>query len=119
MKAQGRLARQWQLLSAVSQTRGGLSIAQLMEITQQSKANVYKDLRLLIEAGLPLTNDRGRFRLLSGKELPPLGFSALQIASLHLARLQLAPLAGAGFVRELDALLAKLRPREMQGAFRF
>jgi predicted DNA-binding transcriptional regulator YafY len=119
VKAPGRLARQWQLLSAISQTRGGLTVAQLKDITQQSRSNVYKDLQALMETGLPLTNDRGNFRLLTSKELPPLGFSALQIASLHLARLQLAPLAGSGFVRELDALLTQLRPPTLQGAFRF
>lgn len=119
MKAQGRLARQWQLLSAISRTRGGLTVAQLRDITQQSRANVYKDLKILTDAGLPVTNDHGRFRLLSGKELPSLGFSALQIASLHLARLQLAPLAGAEFVRELDSLLTKLKPLAAQGVFQF
>jgi predicted DNA-binding transcriptional regulator YafY len=119
VKAQGRLARQWQLLSAISKTRGGLTTAQLMEVTQQSKANLHRDVRALVEAGLPITTDHGRVRLLTDKELPPLGFSALQIASLHLARLQLAPLAGAGFVRELDVLLAKLKPLDAQAAFRF
>jgi predicted DNA-binding transcriptional regulator YafY len=119
VKAQGRLARQWQLLAAISATRGGLTTAQLMDVTQQSKANLHRDVRVLTEAGLPLVTERGRVRLLTNKELPPLGFSALQIASLHLARLQLAPLAGAGFVQELDVLLAKLKPVETQGAFRF
>jgi predicted DNA-binding transcriptional regulator YafY len=119
VKAQGRLARQWQLLSAISQTRGGLTMAQLKDVTQQSRSNVYKDLQSLMESGLPLTNERGHFRLLNSKGLPPLSFSALQIAALHLARLQLAPLAGAAFVRELDALLTQLRPADPQKAFRF
>lgn len=119
MKAQGRLARQWQLLSAISQTRGGLTVARLMEITSQSRPNLYRDLQVLEEAGLPIARDRGRVRLLAEKELPPGGFSALQIASLHFARLQLAPLAGAAFVRELDGLLDQLRPVEAQSVFRF
>src|SRR5258705_2689060 len=97
MKAQGRLARQWQLLSAISKTRRGLAVPKLMEVTGQSRPNLYRDLRVLEEAGLPLTREDGRVRLLTDKELPPLAFSALQIASLHLARLQLAPLPGADF----------------------
>jgi predicted DNA-binding transcriptional regulator YafY len=119
MKAQGRLARQWQLLSAISRTRGGLTVAKLMEVTGQSRPNLYRDLRVLEEAGLPIRRGDGRVRLLTDREVPPAGFSALQIASLHLARLQLAPLAGAEFVRELDSLLEKLRPLEAQAAFRF
>lgn len=119
MKAQGRLARQWQLLSAISKTRDGLTLARLMELSGQSRPTVYRDLQVLEEAGLPIAREGGRFRLLTEKELPPNGFNAIQIASLHFARLQLAPLAGAGFVRELDGLLEQLRPVEAQSAFRF
>lgn len=116
---QERLIRQWTLLSAISQTRDGLRIAELRSITRQSRATVYRDLGVLEEAGIPITNERGRVRLLTEKELPPTGFSALQIASLQLARLQLEPLAGSEVVRELDVLLAKLRPKPAQGIFSF
>lgn len=119
MRAQRQHARQWRLLAEISKTQRGLSIAQLMDLTEQSRPNLYRDLRVLEEAGLPICRERGRVRLLTPKELPPAGFSALQIAALHLARLQLGPLAGAAAVRELDALLAKLRTNDAQGVFQF
>ena len=119
MKAQDRLVRQWTILSAVSRVRDGVRSAELASLTSQSRANLYRDLRVLEEAGIPITNERGRVRLLSEKELPRVGFSALQIASLRLARLQLEPVAGAAFVRELDDLLAKLETPQSQGVFCF
>jgi predicted DNA-binding transcriptional regulator YafY len=119
MNAQEQHARQWKLLAEISKNQRGLTNAQLMELTGQARANLHRDLKILEEAGIPIHRERGRVRLLTSKELPPIGFSALQIAALHLARLQLGPLAGAVMVRELDALLAKLRPTEPQGVFRF
>jgi predicted DNA-binding transcriptional regulator YafY len=119
MRAQQQHARQWRLLAEISKTQRGLTIAQLMTLTEQSRPNLYRDLDVLEQAGLPISRERGRVRLLTLKELPPAGFSALQIAALHLARLQLGPLAGADAVRELDALLAKLRPNDAQGVFQF
>jgi predicted DNA-binding transcriptional regulator YafY len=119
MKAQQQRARQWRLLAEISKTQRGLTIARLMELTEQSRPNLYRDLQVLEEAGLPISRERGRVRLLTLKELPPAGFSALQIAALHLARLQLGPLAGADAVCALDALLEKLRPNDAQGVFQF
>jgi proteasome accessory factor C len=118
MKAQARLARQWQALAAISQSRRGLSISDLMALTGMSKQTVYRDLKILIENGIPLCEESGRYRLLSERELPPLGFNALQIASLQLARQQLAPLQGTPVVVELDRLLSKLR-EPLQQTFRF
>lgn len=118
MKAQERLARQWQMLAAISQTRQGLSLVELKVVTGASRATVHRYLRLLIEAGLPLQLESGRYRLLTERELPPTGFSALQLAALYLARMQLASLQGSPLVQELDRLLSgKERPK--QEAFRF
>jgi proteasome accessory factor B len=119
MRAQERLRRQWRLLDAISQARAGKSHAELMELTGISRATLHRDLRILVEAGLPLTTEQGRVRLLTPRELPARGFSALQIGALHLARLQLEPLAGAALVRELDSLLAELRPEKPQALFEF
>lgn len=119
MRGQERHARQWRLLAEISKTQRGLAIAELMGITGQSRPNLYRDLQVLEEAGLPISRGRGRVRLLTRKELPSISFSALQIAALHLARLQLGPLAGAKVVRELDALLEKLRPTQLQSVFHF
>jgi proteasome accessory factor C len=106
------------MLAAISQTRRGLSLVDLMALTGKSKATTYRDLQLLLETGVPLRQDAARYRLLTNRELPPLGFSALQIAALHLARLQLAPLRGAPVVTEFDGLLSRLR-QPVQQSFRF
>jgi predicted DNA-binding transcriptional regulator YafY len=118
MKAQERLARQWQMLAAISQTRQGRSLVELKALTGASRATVYRYLRVLIEAGLPLLLESGRYRLLTERELPPAGFNALQLSALHLARMQLASLQGAPPVVELDRLLSGQR-QPKQEAFRF
>lgn len=116
------LMRQWQLLMAIHGTRG-VTVAQILEETGLPRSTVYRYLRFLERAGVPLctetVNDERRYRFLRSSELPPMGFNALQIAALHLARQELQPLAGAPLVRELDDLLQKLRPNELQQSFRF
>jgi predicted DNA-binding transcriptional regulator YafY len=80
-------------------------------------------LKFLEEAGVPLAtetvNGEARYRFLRPSELPEMGFSALQIAALRLARHELEPLAGAALVSELDAFLETLRPNEPQQTLRF
>lgn len=106
------------MLAAISQTRQGLSLVELKAVTGASRATVHRYLRLLIEAGLPLQLESGRYRLLTERELPPTGFSALQLSALYVARMQLASLDGSPLVQELDRLLSgKRRPK--QEAFRF
>jgi predicted DNA-binding transcriptional regulator YafY len=114
VKAQERLARQWQMLAAISQSRRGLSLVELMARTGTARATVYRYLRVLIEAGLPLQLERGRYRLLSERELPPAGLSALQSSALHLARMQLSSLQGTPVVLELDRLLARFQQPSQQ-----
>jgi predicted DNA-binding transcriptional regulator YafY len=121
--ASSMLRRQWQLLLAIQGSRAGIRVARLVEETGLARASIYRDLKRLEKAGVPIhveaKNGERRYRFLRSSELPPMDFNALQIAALHLARQQLEPLAGAPLVRELDALLEKLRPHEPQQAFRF
>jgi len=117
------LKRQWQLLLAIQGSRAGIGVAKLVTDTGISRATAYRDLDTLVEAGLPIhaltVNGEKRYRFLRPAELPPLGFTALQIAGLHLARMELQPLAGAAVVRELDTLLQKLNPPAAQQSFIF
>lgn len=117
------LVRQWRLLLALNASQHGLTVPQLERQTETSRSTVYRDLADLTAAGAPITSERingeARHRLLRKQELPDIGFSALQIAALHLARTALEPLAGTGLVSELDALLASLRPPKRQTSFRF
>ena len=124
MKSSQRvLARQWRLIQALSGSRMGLSIKRLMEVTETSRQTVYRDLRLLREAGIfiePETvNGEARYRMLRALELPQLGLNALQVSALRLARAQLQGLTGAGFISELDALLERYTLPERQLAFGF
>jgi predicted DNA-binding transcriptional regulator YafY len=117
------LVRQWRLALALSATRFGLTIAQLKRETGQSRSTVYRDLEVLRDAGAPITseiqNGEARHRFLRGAELPAMSLTTLQVTALHLARVELEPLAGTGLVSELDALLARLRPVERQQTLRF
>jgi predicted DNA-binding transcriptional regulator YafY len=117
------LTRQWQLLLAIQGSRAGIRVARLVEETGLSRPTVYRYLDLLEKAGVPFAietrNGERHYRFLRSSELPPMGFNALQIAALHLARQQLQPLAGAALVGELDEFLQKLRPNEPQQSFRF
>jgi len=119
MKAQERLARQWQMLAAISATKRGLSLAQLVGLTGIAKTTAYRDLQILVGAGLPLRLDDRRYRLLNQLEFAPLGFNTLQIVALQMARLQLASLEGTPVVAELDRLLASLHEPAPQLALRF
>jgi predicted DNA-binding transcriptional regulator YafY len=118
MRTDGRLVRQWQMLAAISRTRQGLSLADLKSTTGASRPTVYRELRVLIEAGLPLQLENGRYRLLTERELPPAGFNALQITALRMARMQLSSLQGTPLVLELDRLLSHLQ-EPLQQSLRF
>jgi predicted DNA-binding transcriptional regulator YafY len=117
------LVRQWELVRMLGAKHYGLTVRQLCARTGVSKQTLYRDIETLQDAGVPLasntSNGEARYRLLHDAELPALGLTALQIAALHLARMQLEPFAGAAFVAELDVLLTKLRPVDLQETFQF
>ncbi len=117
------LSDQWRLLLAIQGSVRGLSVVRLLEKTELARSTAYRYLKFLQEAGVPLAvetrNGEAHYRFLRPSELPELGFSALQIAALRLARQGLEPLAGAALVNELDAFLEKLGPNEPQQTLRF
>ena len=116
------LLRQWQIVRAISGTKRGLTVAQLAEHVEISAKTVFRDLKDLRDAGVPIVSDGregGRHRLLTPIELPDTGLTALQIAALFLARAELEPLAGSDLVTELDALLTKFRSPARQQTLRF
>jgi predicted DNA-binding transcriptional regulator YafY len=117
------LVRQWQLVLLLNASRLGLRIEKLQEETAASRATVYRDLSVLQAAGVPIerqiVNGEARYRMLRPSALPGIGLTALQVSALHLARAELAPLAGTGLVSELDELLARCRPPEKQPSLHF
>jgi predicted DNA-binding transcriptional regulator YafY len=117
------LSRQWQIIQCLNAHRNGVRTSKLEEVTERSRATIYRDLQTLREAGVPIetetVNGEARHRLLRPVELPHLNLTSLQVCALHLARAELQPLAGTGLVQELDELLERVRPPQPQQTFSF
>ncbi len=117
--ARNMLIRQWQILQLLHGRRRGLTPKRLLEETGSSRATLYRDLDMLEQAGVPLlretVNGEARVSLL-GDKLPELSATPLQWDALRLARSYLGPLQGTSLVAELDALLARNRPRKPSAA---
>jgi predicted DNA-binding transcriptional regulator YafY len=108
--AQTRLIRQCQILIQLSRSKSGLTADELKDALGVSRSTFFRELDVLRSAGAPIELDEKRYRFLNASQLPALGLSALQIASLHLVRLQLAPLGGSLLLHELDRFLDALEP---------
>lgn len=109
--AQIRLVRLCELLLLLSRSKMGITVDEIKDSLGVARRTAYRYLAVLQDAGVPIDVKEGRYHFLNATELPPLGLNALQVASLRLARLQLAPLAGTRLLRELDRFLAELDPR--------
>lgn len=118
-----RLERQWGILLALQAAKNGLTPRDLIARTGCTRPTLYRELGLLLATRVPLSklkvNGEVRYRLETQTPFTSLAPSTLQVAALHLARAELGHLAGSSLVRELDALLGKLRPPERQTAFTF
>lgn len=112
--ARNMLIRQWQIVQLLHGRRRGLTPKRLLEETGSSRATLYRDLEMLEQAGVPMlretVNGEARISLL-GDKLPELAPTPLQWDALRLARSYLEPLRGTSLLTELDALLARNRPR--------
>ncbi len=108
--AQTRLIRLCEMLLQLSRSKYGLTADELRAAVAVSRSTFHRDLSVLRSAGVPIELLGGRYRFLNASEFPSVGPSALQIASLRLARLQLAPLAGTLLLQEFDRFLDTLQP---------
>jgi len=108
------MIRQWRIVEVLNTTRRGLTIAQIVERVGASRATIYRDLKILIAAGLPIDkeplNAEVRYRI-DEHRAPPLVMTPLQLAALFFARERLTPLEGTSLVREVDGLLAQAKER--------
>ena len=117
--ARNMLIRQWQILQLLHGRRRGLTPRRLLEETGSSRATLYRDLDMLEQAGVPLLREtvNGEARVsLIGDKLPALAPTPLQWDAMRLARSYLEPLRGTSLLDELDALLARNRPKAPGGA---
>ena len=105
------------MLRALEATRRGLTVDELLEAASAecSKRTLYRDLQQLQEAGFPLVDEEGRWRVLQpgegGLSLP---VDPTQLLALSLTEDLLAPIEGSSLaesIRELRTrLLATLTP---------
>lgn len=101
----------WRLVEVLQARRYGASPSALAELTGSSRSTVYRYLRLLEDAGVPIASERvnGEVRYnLRRDALPALGPGSAGRIALAVAREMLTPLDGTRAAQELDACLAAL-----------
>ncbi|MFW6087731.1 MAG: helix-turn-helix transcriptional regulator [Myxococcota bacterium] len=109
-RTQAMLLRQWSIVQALTGQRRGKTAGALQRELGIPRATLYRDLKHLREAGVPLRQHQlnGEVRYaLDAPPLPALAPDALELAALRLARASLAPLEGTALVDRLDALLQR------------
>lgn len=105
------LVRLWRLVEVLQGRRYGASAQKLAELAETSRSTVYRYLRTLEDAGVPLAKERvnGEVRYsLRRDALPPLGPGSAGRIALAVARQMITPLDGTRAAGELDACLAAL-----------
>jgi predicted DNA-binding transcriptional regulator YafY len=109
------LLRQWKLLKILQSRRTGTSLGDLADLAGYTERTIQRDLRLLIEAGFPISHDQDVF----GKRFwrLPVQFlerestvlSLTEAVSLYFAKELLAPLTGTSLADGLDSVIDKIR----------
>lgn len=111
----GPLLRQWNLLKALQSHRFGITADELAERVDCSKRQVQRDLRVLADAGFPISFDSRDFgqrfwRLTSHfVEREQLMLSLTEILSLVLGQRLMAPLSGTQLGSGLSEAMAKIK----------
>lgn len=97
-------------VAALAGVRRGLRVQQLIERSGCSRATVYRDLQMLMEAGIPVASEQvnGEMRYSLDFRVPPVQPTMLQCAALLVARQALKPLEGTRLLKELDSLVRSL-----------
>lgn len=118
-----RIVRQWSLLLFLLRHRYGATLGKLRESTGASRTTIWRDLRALQSAGIPIEEHTvsGERRVsLRATDLPALVLTPLQVQSLSLARRLLGPLQGTAILDAYDEILSRLgrpvRPVAQSGA---
>lgn len=104
-----RIVRLCVLLQALRSSRRGLTVARLMEETGSCRATVYRDLKVLRDAGLvierELVNGQARHRI-PEESIALRGLAVPQLVAIAVARDALAALEGTEIVTALDRILS-------------
>ena len=106
-----QFVRQWRLLRMLEGATRGMTAAQLKDAIEekQSTRTLYRDLEVLQEAGFPLSNDDGCWRLLETSEGSwAIPVNPTEVVALMLTEDLLAPVEGSWLAEPLSNLRARL-----------
>jgi predicted DNA-binding transcriptional regulator YafY len=106
-----RITRQWTLLLLLIRHRFGLTLGRLREGVGVSRVTLWRDLRTLSEAGVPIEERVAggeKKVVLRTSDLPALILSPLQIQALKLARRLLGPMEGTALLEAYDDILQRV-----------
>ncbi len=87
---------------------GGATVSELAEEFQVTKRQVHRDLRQLEEAGYPLGQENGGWRLPAGFKGLEITVSPYELMSLYLAKSHVAYLKGTLFLDDLEGIVQKV-----------
>jgi predicted DNA-binding transcriptional regulator YafY len=106
-----RITRQWTLLLLLIRHRFGLTLGRLREEVGVSRVTLWRDLRTLAEAGVPIEERVAggeKKVVLRTSDLPALILSPLQVQALNLARRLLGPMEGTALLEAYDDILQRV-----------
>ena len=106
-----QFVRQWRLLRTLEGAKRGMTVAQLKEAIEetQSTRTLYRDLEVLQQAGFPLTNEDGCWRLLETSESSwAIPVNPTEVVALMLTEDLLAPVEGSWLAEPLANLRSRL-----------
>ena len=106
-----QIVRQWTLLRALERSRRGLTVHELSDVLEGecSERTVYRDLHQLVEAGFPIADDEGTWRMLEPTEGAwTLPLQPTQLLGLALAEDLFSPAEGSWLAAPLRELRQRL-----------
>lgn len=111
--AECQVVRQWKIIRALQVRQHGLTVAELAEMTEQSKRTTYRDLSNLMTSGFPIysfkEDGHSKWKHVEGLKSDPLmPLTPVELLSLHMAREVLKVYKDAVFYDGVEAVLDKI-----------
>ena len=104
-----RLSRLTAILTHL-QTKQLLTASELADKFAVSVRTIYRDIRALEQAGVPIITEEGRgYRLMEGYVIPPLMFTEAQANALIMAEQLVLKNKDASFIRDYSAAIEKIK----------
>ncbi len=81
-----RLSRILKIILLLCRSPGGLSVADIARECRKGKRTIYRDLiAIQEEQGIPLYDDKGKWKVREGHFLPPVHFTVSEVLNIYLA----------------------------------